>query len=167
MWIFFEWGNFLLNSHWLVTIFKVKKVGSNSAFVFKQKSLCIWKICKWKTNFKIKYVNKNFVNFIQISTPTHIKLWSYEMMLNKLSNASGLNQKKNIKRNLSYKKVILELSYECTSASFYGNTRLISINHPKNYLPLINVYWHYNSIIATVATSSPIEQHKKETWTEK
>ena len=30
------------------------------------------KICKWKTSFKIKYVNKNFVNFIQISTASCI-----------------------------------------------------------------------------------------------
>ena len=48
------------------------------------------KIRKWKNSFKKKYVNKNFVNFIQISTASHIELWSYEMMLNELSNASGL-----------------------------------------------------------------------------
>ena len=48
------------------------------------------KVCKWKTSFKVIYVNKNFVNFIQIPTASCKQHQSYEMMLNELSNASGL-----------------------------------------------------------------------------
>ena len=51
-----------------------KKVGCNPTFY------CFWtkkvtsyeKIRKWKTGFKIRYVNKNFVNFIQTSTASCI-----------------------------------------------------------------------------------------------
>ena len=65
---------FLLNSHWLVTFFEVKKVGSNPTFYcFQTKKVASHeKTCKWKTSFKIKYVNKTFVNFIQISTASRI-----------------------------------------------------------------------------------------------
>ena len=90
--IFFVWSNFLLNSHLLATFFEVKKVGSNPTFYCFQtkKVVSSEKICKWKTSFNIKYVNKNFVNFIQRATASHIWLWSYEMMLNELSSVSGL-----------------------------------------------------------------------------
>ena len=85
-------ATFLLNSHWLATFFDIKKVGSNPTFYcfWKKKIASNEKICKWKTSFKIKYVNKNFVNFMQVSTTSHIKLWSYEMTLNEHSNASSL-----------------------------------------------------------------------------
>ena len=68
--IFFVRSDFLLYSHWLATFFEVKKVGSNPTFYcFRTKKVASYeKICKGKTSFNIKYVNKNFVNFIEIST---------------------------------------------------------------------------------------------------
>ena len=72
--IFCVRSNFLLNFHWLATFFKVKKVGSNLTFYcFRKKKVTSYeKIRKWKTSFKFKYVNKNFVNFIQVSTASRI-----------------------------------------------------------------------------------------------
>ena len=47
---------------WVLQLYynRTKKVGSYE------------KIRKWKTSFKIKYVNKNFINFNQISTASRI-----------------------------------------------------------------------------------------------
>ena len=77
---------FLLNSHWLATFFEVKKVGSNRTFYcFRSKKVASYKkIRHWKTSFKIKFINKNCVNFIQISTAP---AFNFEVM-NELSNAS-------------------------------------------------------------------------------
>ena len=85
-------SEFSVNSHWLATFFEINKSRIQSYFLLfsNEKGRFAWKIHKWKTSFKIKYVNKNFVNFIQISTASHIKLWIYEVTLNELSNVSGL-----------------------------------------------------------------------------
>ena len=71
---FFAQSEFLLNSHWLATFFEVKEVGSNPTFYsFQSKEIILYeKIFKWKTSFKIRYVNNDFVNFIQISTASCI-----------------------------------------------------------------------------------------------
>ena len=68
---FFVQSNFLLNPHWLATFFEVKKVGSNPTFYcfWMKKAASLEKIRKWKTSFKIKYVNKNFV--ISSKYPPH------------------------------------------------------------------------------------------------
>ena len=71
---FFIQSYFLLNSHWLVAFFEVRKVGFNPTFYcFLKKKVTLYeKNCKWETSFKIKYVKKDFVNFIQISTASRI-----------------------------------------------------------------------------------------------
>ena len=54
--------------------FQSKKGKIKSYFYcFRTKKVASFeKIPKWKTSFKIKYVNKSFVNFIQISTAFRI-----------------------------------------------------------------------------------------------
>ena len=70
----FEWSNFLAKSHWLAAFLFLKKVGFNPTFYYfwTKKVASYEKTRKWKINFKFKYVNKNFVNFIQISTASRI-----------------------------------------------------------------------------------------------
>ena len=52
---FFAQSKFLLNSHWLVTFFEVKEVGSNPTFYcFRSKKVILYeKIFKWKNFFQI------------------------------------------------------------------------------------------------------------------
>ena len=81
---FFVQSNFLLNSLWLATFFKVKKVGSNPTFYcFRTTKVGLYeKIRKWKTSFNIKYVNKNFANIHCIPHLT-LQLWNdAEQILN-------------------------------------------------------------------------------------
>ena len=53
--------NFLLNSHWLLTFFELKKLGSNPIFYcFRTKKVASYeKIRKWKTSFKISMSIRN------------------------------------------------------------------------------------------------------------
>ena len=49
--------------------FRSKKGSNPTLYCFRTKKVISYeKIRKWKTSFQINYVNKNFVNFIQIST---------------------------------------------------------------------------------------------------
>ena len=53
--------NFLLSSHWLLTFFELKKLGSNPIFYcFRTKKVASnEKIRKWKTSFKISMSIRN------------------------------------------------------------------------------------------------------------
>ena len=73
---YFVRSDFLLNSHWLATFLQSKKVESNPTFYCfgTKRGPSYEKICKWKSSFKfkIRYVNKNFVDFIQISSASRV-----------------------------------------------------------------------------------------------
>ena len=57
---FYVQSESLLNSHWFATFIEAKEVESNpTLYYFRTKKVASYvKIRKWKTSFKIEYVNK-------------------------------------------------------------------------------------------------------------